>query len=407
MPNRWSLSRFSHHDYQLSLFVISLERYSFLLTNALTIVFTILVSEVTGWRRRLRVLLFTFLLLVVIQPTSMVAAASNNVAAKFGDEERRLLRQLFLRRFGLDQLVESQPARRLDTEEIPDYIWQLYEDAQDDDEHHTVRHYFPAANDQHSVRFDLHATNRQPINEHISYANLRVRLPSQIASGESQGRVVVYDRLGRLLDEQHVPLMFTRNNWVDLDVTSALQSQSMNRNDENVELTLKYITDDITDNLIDEITNSTALVVYVSDVERRSQRSKRNVAVGNGRTTRKHRKHRKHHNTLGPHDGAQCRRTKLYVDFAELNWHDWIMAPAGYDAYQCQGQCIHPMPSNLNTTNHAIIQSLIHSIDPSAVPPPSCVPTETSAISILYRDINNTVVVKTYADMRVDACGCH
>lgn len=80
---------------------------------------------------------------------------------------------------------------------------------------------------------------------------------------------------------------------------------------------------------------------------------------------------------------------------------------AGYDAYQCQGRCVHPMPSHLNTTNHAIIQSLIHSIDPSAVPPPSCVPTETSSISILYRDMNNTVVVKSYADMRVEACGCY
>lgn len=63
------------------------------------------------------------------------------------------------------------------------------------------------------------------------------------------------------------------------------------------------------------------------------------------------------------------------------NWQDWIMAPVGYEAYQCKGRCPHPLPSQLNTTNHAIIQSLINSIDPSAVPPPSCVPVEMSSLS--------------------------
>lgn len=79
----------------------------------------------------------------------------------------------------------------------------------------------------------------------------------------------------------------------------------------------------------------------------------------------------------------------------------------GYEAYQCRGKCPHPMPSYLNTTNHAIIQSLINSIDPNVVPQPSCVPVEMSAISILYRDVNNVVVVKTYPDMKVESCGCH
>lgn len=65
------------------------------------------------------------------------------------------------------------------------------------------------------------------------------------------------------------------------------------------------------------------------------------------------------------------------------------------------------MSSYLNTTNHAIIQSLINSINPNAVPQPSCVPVEMSAISILYRDVNNVVVVKTYQDMKVESCGCH
>lgn len=79
----------------------------------------------------------------------------------------------------------------------------------------------------------------------------------------------------------------------------------------------------------------------------------------------------------------------------------------GYDAYQCRGRCPYPITSHMNTTNHAIIQSLINSIDPSAVPPPSCVPVEMGSLSILYKDINNVVALKRYPDMMVEACGCH
>lgn len=112
-------------------------------------------------------------------------------------------------------------------------------------------------------------------------------------------------------------------------------------------------------------------------------------------------RHRQHNS------GSACRRADLYVDFGQLNWQDWIVAPTGYAAYQCKGRCSHPLPSHLNSSNHAIMQSLLHSIDPGAALAPSCVPVQMSSITILYRDINNNaLVVKAYADMRVDACGC-
>lgn len=146
--------------------------------------------------------------------------------------------------------------------------------------------------------------------------------------------------------------------------------------------------------------------------ERTSSSSASSAAAGHRRRQRNHHHHQASSSSSSvgrfrATGAGQCRRTELYVDFAELNWQDWIMAPAGYEAYQCRGRCMHPMPSQLNTTNHAIVQSLIHSIDPSAVAAPSCVPVQMSAISILYRDVNDVIVVKTYADMRVDACGCH
>lgn len=90
----------------------------------------------------------------------------------------------------------------------------------------------------------------------------------------------------------------------------------------------------------------------------------------------------------------------------QVGWSDWIVAPAGYDAYYCGGECNFPLAEHLNTTNHAIIQTLVHSTNPSAVPKPCCVPTQLQAISMLYVDDENKVVLKNYREMTVVGCGC-
>lgn len=101
-----------------------------------------------------------------------------------------------------------------------------------------------------------------------------------------------------------------------------------------------------------------------------------------------------------------CRRHPLYVDFADVGWNDWIVAPPGYQAYYCKGECPYPLNDNLNATNHAIVQTLINSINPSSVPKACCVPTEFSSISMLYMDENDKVTLKNYQNMVVEACGC-
>nr|CAG4647964.1 EOG090X07KO [Moina brachiata] len=112
----------------------------------------------------------------------------------------------------------------------------------------------------------------------------------------------------------------------------------------------------------------------------------------------------KKHKRKGRRDN--CRRHSLYVDFSDVGWNDWIVAPPGYHAYYCHGDCPFPLPDHLNTTNHAIVQTLVHSVNPSAVPRACCVPTELSSISMLYIDEYDKVVLKNYHDMIVDACGC-
>ncbi|XP_034467272.1 growth/differentiation factor 6-A [Hippoglossus hippoglossus] len=114
-------------------------------------------------------------------------------------------------------------------------------------------------------------------------------------------------------------------------------------------------------------------------------------------------RHGKRH---GKKSKSRCSKKGLHVNFKELGWDDWIIAPLDYEAYHCEGVCDFPLRSHLEPTNHAIIQTLMNSMDPNSTPPSCCVPTKLSPISILYIDSGNNVVYKQYEDMVVEQCGC-
>lgn len=114
-------------------------------------------------------------------------------------------------------------------------------------------------------------------------------------------------------------------------------------------------------------------------------------------------RHGKRH---GKKSRLRCSKKPLHVNFKELGWDDWIIAPLEYEAYHCEGVCDFPLRSHLEPTNHAIIQTLMNSMDPGATPPSCCVPTRLTPISILYIDAGNNVVYKQYEDMVVESCGC-
>jgi bone morphogenetic protein 2/4 len=135
------------------------------------------------------------------------------------------------------------------------------------------------------------------------------------------------------------------------------------------------------------------VLVYTDD-GKDTNRMKRDA--GPKRKNRKKKRRRK----------TNCRRHPLYVDFQDVGWNDWIVAPPGYHAYFCHGECPFPMADHLNSTNHAIVQTLVNSVNPSAVPRACCVPTDLSPISMLYLDETDKVVLKNYKDMVVEGCGC-
>ena len=102
-----------------------------------------------------------------------------------------------------------------------------------------------------------------------------------------------------------------------------------------------------------------------------------------------------------------CQIKNLYVSFKDLDWQDWIIAPDGYAAFYCSGECNFPLNAHMNATNHAIVQTLVHLINPTAVPKPCCVPTKLTPISVLYFLDDLNVVLKKYKNMVVKSCGCH
>lgn len=102
----------------------------------------------------------------------------------------------------------------------------------------------------------------------------------------------------------------------------------------------------------------------------------------------------------------QCRVRPLPVDFAQLDWNSWVIAPQGYDAGICEGVCKFPLEVHQRPTNHATVQTILNTVDPLAVPPVCCVPNKLSPLGILYTNPAGVIVYKTYKNMIVERCGC-
>ncbi|NWZ22405.1 BMP2B protein, partial [Asarcornis scutulata] len=103
-----------------------------------------------------------------------------------------------------------------------------------------------------------------------------------------------------------------------------------------------------------------------------------------------------------------CHRRELYVDFHAIGWSGWIIYPSGYNAFYCRGSCLFPLGERQNATNHATVQSIVHTLKLSQdVSTPCCVPDELKSLNLLYFDDKENVVLKNYKDMVATRCGCH
>lgn len=106
----------------------------------------------------------------------------------------------------------------------------------------------------------------------------------------------------------------------------------------------------------------------------------------------------------GSRAAEKCGVRSLAISFDDVGWSNWIIAPAAYFANYCAGDCSFPVNSQQNSTNHAIIQSIFHSVG-RVVPRSCCAPTKLGQMAILYQ-LDGSVQMKHYDDMIVEACGC-
>nr|CAB3225926.1 TGFbeta-NA1 transforming growth factor beta superfamily signaling ligand precursor [Phallusia mammillata] len=103
---------------------------------------------------------------------------------------------------------------------------------------------------------------------------------------------------------------------------------------------------------------------------------------------------------------AVCQRHSMWVRFDDLGWSDWIIAPRAVQAYRCAGECPYPLGASLNSTNHALMMSLMNSVEPEKSTKPCCVPTKLRSVSLLYIDNAKNVVLRQFEDMVIESCGC-
>lgn len=105
--------------------------------------------------------------------------------------------------------------------------------------------------------------------------------------------------------------------------------------------------------------------------------------------------------------GNHCKKQSLYVEFKDIGWDSWILAPTGYDAFECSGVCSFPLTKHVTPTKHAIVQTLVNINSPQKAARACCVPTKLDPISLLYLDDTGVVTYKyKFEGMVVAECGC-
>lgn len=102
-----------------------------------------------------------------------------------------------------------------------------------------------------------------------------------------------------------------------------------------------------------------------------------------------------------------CRKAEMYVDFKDIGWDSFVLAPSGYQAFTCRGACNYPLTREVTPTKHAIVQTLLNLKSPQRAAQACCVPTELKPISLLYENENGVLVLNNkYEGMVVKECGC-
>eukprot|EP00062_Callorhinchus_milii_P012989 gi/632960617/ref/XP_007896296.1/ PREDICTED: inhibin beta A chain [Callorhinchus milii] len=105
-----------------------------------------------------------------------------------------------------------------------------------------------------------------------------------------------------------------------------------------------------------------------------------------------------------------CCRKQFYVNFRDIGWSDWIIAPIGYYGNYCEGECPSHIAgtsgSSLSFHSAVINHYRIRGYSPFNNIKSCCVPTKLRAMSMLYYDDEHNIVKKDIQNMIAEECGC-
>ncbi|CAH1954390.1 unnamed protein product [Acanthoscelides obtectus] len=104
--------------------------------------------------------------------------------------------------------------------------------------------------------------------------------------------------------------------------------------------------------------------------------------------------------------GNQCCKQRFYVSFKALGWDDWVIAPQGYYANYCRGDCGHHRTPDTYVTYHTHVLEEARKTHHLAGMTPCCAPLKFSSMSIIYYGPDSTIIKRDLPKMIVDECGC-
>ncbi|XP_047205598.1 inhibin subunit beta Aa [Girardinichthys multiradiatus] len=105
-----------------------------------------------------------------------------------------------------------------------------------------------------------------------------------------------------------------------------------------------------------------------------------------------------------------CCKRQFYVNFKDIGWSDWIIAPPGYHANYCEGDCPSHVASIAGSTlsfhSTVISHYRMRGVSPFQNLRSCCVPTRLRAMSMLYYNEEQKIIKKDIQNMIVEECGC-
>ncbi|XP_028296931.1 inhibin beta A chain-like [Gouania willdenowi] len=105
-----------------------------------------------------------------------------------------------------------------------------------------------------------------------------------------------------------------------------------------------------------------------------------------------------------------CCKRQFYVNFKVIGWDDWIIAPTGYHANYCEGECpthVASITGSMLSFHSSILNHYrMRGYSPFQNLRSCCVPTRLRAMSMLYHGEEQKIIKKDIKDMIVEECGC-